>query len=74
MSKIGNLFKGRTPQYQPILKSLEAIDIEQRLMTITIDGDVTVECLVIPLQELIFKEWRQLSGSTLQPQKGEETE
>jgi hypothetical protein len=68
MAKLGNLFKSRPQQYMPVLKSLETIDIEQRLMTLTIDGDVTVECLVIPLQELIFKEWRQMSGSTLQPQ------
>jgi hypothetical protein len=72
LGKLGNLFKGRVAQYQPILKSLEMIGIEQQIMTVMI-ADVPVECIIIPLQELIFREWRQLSGSTLQPQR-EETE
>lgn len=71
LAKLGNLFKGRAPQYQPILKSLEMLGIEQNIMTVMI-ADVPVECLVIPLQELIFREWRQLSGSTLQPQREEQ--
>jgi hypothetical protein len=60
--KIARLLKGAQPEYVPVSKSLEAIGIRPKIMDIMI-GDDPTECMVIPLAELIRKEWEHMSGT-----------
>lgn len=63
------LLQGRQRQqpYQPIGKSLEAIGMEARIMDVMI-GDEPVQCLVIPVDELMRKEWMRMGGGLANPQ------
>jgi hypothetical protein len=65
LTKVGEAFKNMRSttkvDYTPIGKSLAAIGIEPKTMDIMI-GDEPVECLVIPLNELVYKEWRHMGG------------
>jgi hypothetical protein len=61
MKKLGGLFGNKEKQYSPIVKSLTAANIKPRVMDIMI-GDEPTECLVIPVQELIYKEWKHITG------------
>lgn len=67
ITKLGNAFKGmgagggRPVPYTPIGKSLEALGLEPKVMDIMI-GDEPVECLVIPLNELMQREWQHMGG------------
>lgn len=61
---------GRLQNYTSVLKSLEQIGLEPKTMLLNI-GDQTVDCIVIPIQDLVFKEWQYMSGSgykIIQPQ------
>lgn len=51
----------RQQEYTPILKSLKQIGVEPKSMTVMV-GDEPTDCLVIPLQELMSKEWAHMSG------------
>ena len=55
------LFKGREEKYMPVTRALEKIGLEPKLMDVMI-GDETVQCFVIPCQELIYKEWQFMTG------------
>lgn len=60
---LASLFgKSKPKVHAPILKSLETIGVEPRVLDVMI-GDESVECFVIPTQELIFKEWRHMTGA-----------
>lgn len=52
--------KGAGPQYMPIIKALSTIGVEPKVMDVML-GDEPEECLVIPLTELMSKEWRYMS-------------
>lgn len=61
---IGNIFN-RKPQYTSVIKSLEEIGIEPNIMPVMVpESSDPVECLVIPLQDLVFKEWQIMGGSS----------
>jgi hypothetical protein len=59
--KFIEMLAGRGQEYVPILKSLKAIGIEPKVMTVMI-GDEPTDCIVISQQELMSKEWARLSG------------
>jgi hypothetical protein len=70
LTKLAGLLRGmQTQTYMPITKSLEAIGIELRTETISINGEL-IECLVIPLDELMRKEWQRMTSSN-QPGEGQ---
>lgn len=59
----GLLGGDRAGRYTPVVKSLEALGIEPRVMAVAITGsDEPVDCLVIPAQELLIKEYAKMSG------------
>lgn len=58
--KFMQMLAGRGQEYVPILKSLRQIGIEPKIMPVTI-GDEPVDCIVIPQQELMNKEWARMS-------------
>ena len=47
--------------HKPILKALEDIGIPLRTREVDLDGETTV-CVVIPLQQLVTKEYEYLTG------------
>ena len=49
-----------SPQYQPVLKSLKAIGVKIRKMTVMV-GEEPEDCIVIPVQELMSREWAHLN-------------
>lgn len=54
---------GGAPQHKPILKALEELGIPLKTRDIQLDdNDETTVCVVIPLQELISKEYEYLTG------------
>ena len=55
--------KGGATAHQPILKSLKDIGVKIRKMTVMID-DKPEECIVVPLQELMSKEWAHINEMT----------
>lgn len=60
---IGGLAGGeRKKPYQSILKSLEEIGIDPIKTVIAVRGE-NKECIVIPIEELIYKEWLYMSGA-----------
>lgn len=61
---LAKIFQQKEKPYVPVTQSLEEADIESIIMDMNID-DKIVECLVIPLQELIYKEWRHMTKSEL---------
>jgi hypothetical protein len=58
---VKHLIQGRTGQfsYKPIIKALAEIGIEPNIMTVMI-GDDPIDCLVIPTQELMTKEYKYM--------------
>lgn len=54
------------PSYTSIMVSLEQIGIEPRMMMLPI-GEEPEQCIVIPVQQLVFKEWQILSGANYAP-------
>lgn len=64
---LGGLFKGRQQPYTPITKSLEQIGIGVNIQPVMI-GEDPVDCVVIPVNELIYKEWQHMTGGNLIPQ------
>lgn len=58
---LSDLFKKRTAAHKPIVKALEELGIKVRVMPVMI-GDEPVDCLVIPTQELVIKEYQLLTG------------
>lgn len=64
LGKLAELLKGMKPEYTPITKSLESIGIEPNVMTVMI-GETPTECIVIPVQELMHKEWLRMINRNL---------
>ena len=58
---LGKLFSGRQNSHKPIVKALEDIGIEIRVMPVMI-GDEPVDCIVIPAGELMHKEYEFITG------------
>lgn len=58
---LGQLFQPKEKPHTPIVKSLEALGIEVRVMVVMI-GDTPMNCLVIPAQELLVREYQLMSG------------
>ena len=67
LSKLATLFKDLKPDYIPITKSLEMIGIVPKIMEVMFGDDLT-ECLVIPVDVLMHKEWLRMTGRESQPQ------
>lgn len=61
---LAKLFQGKESPYVPVTKSLDDIGLDPLIMDINID-DEKVECLVIPVQDLIYREWRYMTKSEL---------
>lgn len=59
---VKHLISGKTGQsaYKPIIKALAEIGIEPNIMLVTI-GDEPTECVVIPTQELMVKEYKHMT-------------
>jgi len=53
ITKVGEAFN----QHQPVLNSLKKMNVQTRMRTI--DGE---PCIVIPVQELMMKEYMYMSG------------
>lgn len=51
----------RLKPYTAVMKSLEQIGLTPKIMDVMI-GDDTKECLVVPMEELIYREWQYMSG------------
>lgn len=51
----------RTTAYTPIGKSLEAIGLQPKRMFVTV-GDEPVDCIVIPVEDLMRLEWLHMGG------------
>lgn len=68
--KLAQMLKGAKSEYMPIMKALEAIHVDYKIIDVML-GDVPTECLVIPLQDLMYREWSHMSGQNVKPQ-GEE--
>ena len=56
-------------QQKPILKLLREMGIEPKYMTVVV-GDVPTDCVVIPKQELMSKEYAYLAGVPLEQLEG----
>lgn len=57
---IAKLFQNREKPYTPVNQSLEAIGLKPKHLKVEIDGE-TVECFVIPVQELVYREWKHMT-------------
>lgn len=55
------MLAGRGQEYVPVLKSLKQIGVKPKTMTVMV-GDEPTDCIVIPVQELMSKEWAHMSG------------
>lgn len=51
----------RPQEKTPILKALAEMGVDVKYMTVMI-GDIPIDSVVIPLQELMLKEYQYLSG------------
>lgn len=60
-SALAKMFAPKQTPHKAIIKSLEDIGVRVRVMPVML-GDEATDCLVIPIQELIIKEYTQLSG------------
>jgi hypothetical protein len=67
VDKLAGLFKGRgrTPPHEPIIKSLEKIGLNPKVMPVTIGGE-EVDCIVMPIELLMLKEYQYMSGVDVQ--------
>lgn len=73
VADIAKAFSKREQPYQPIGKALSTIGIQPRVIPLDI-GDETMDCLVIPIAELMMKEWVHMGGGfpvAEQPNEGE---
>jgi hypothetical protein len=61
MNRLAGLFKGKTPAHEPIIKSLEKLGVNPKVMPIML-GDEAIDCLVIPVDLLMMKEYQYMSG------------
>lgn len=67
LQKIGNAFKnmgGGTKsgdKHEPIMKSLDKMGITVHFMPVMV-GDEPTDCVVIPVSELIVKEYQYMTG------------
>ena len=68
--KLARILKGGQQEYTPIMKALQAINVDYKIVDVML-GDEPTECLVIPLKDLMYREWCHISGQNMQPQ-GEE--
>jgi hypothetical protein len=61
--KLGGLFKGggTNARHKPIVKALEELGIDYKVMPVMI-GDEPIDCVVIPAQELLVKEYAAMTG------------
>jgi hypothetical protein len=66
--KLAQMLKGARsePEYMPIMKALEAIHVDYKIIDVML-GDEPTECIVIPLKDLMYREWCHMSGQK-QPQ------
>ncbi len=70
---LGGVFGGGTPRkppYQSVLKSLAQIGIEPVKTVIAVNGE-NKECIAIPVEELIYKEWAYMSEADASMMKTE---
>ena len=68
-AKLASVMRGTQKQeYVPVLKALEFVGVNYRVIDVTIGGEA-VESVVIPVDELMYKEWAFMSGKQ---QKGED--
>lgn len=69
---LANLFKPKEEAYVPVLKSLEQIGLEPKMMQVLI-GEDPVQCFVIPCQDLVYKEWQHMTKAkfAMEPANGE---
>ena len=67
---LAKFFQGKKEPYVSITKSIKDCGVENYIMDITLPNDNKEECIVIPVRDLIYKEWRIMSGSEIvsQPQ------
>lgn len=70
---LGQLFQSKTQPHRPLIKTLGDLGIRVRVMPVMI-GDEPVDCLVIPAQELLVKEYQLLSGIDANILLGDSTE
>lgn len=64
INTFAGLLGGGKKNYIGVHKSLETIGMIPKVMHVTI-ADEPIECLVIPMDELIVKEWKYLTGYTV---------
>jgi hypothetical protein len=67
--RITKMLRG-SQEYVPIIKELEQIGVEPKFMTVIL-GEEPTECIVIPLNELMHKEWMHMSGRGTKSTQGE---
>jgi hypothetical protein len=61
-AKLASIMKGSQKQeYIPVMKSLEAIQVDYKIIDVML-GDEPTECVVIPLKDLMYREWCHMSG------------
>lgn len=65
LGKLGNILNRPKP-YTPVTKSLDAAGITPRIMVININ-DKPMDCMVIPIEELVYKEWVHMTGGLDNP-------
>lgn len=61
ISKVMGLFEKFTNQHTPITKALSDMGIQPRFQQVDIEGE-HVNCLVIPAEELMQKEYQFMTG------------
>jgi hypothetical protein len=72
-AKLASIMRGSQKQeYTPVLKSLEAIGVEYKVIDVML-GDVPTECVVIPLQDLMYREWSHMSATKPQGEESNES-
>ena len=73
---LAKFFQGKKEPYVSITKSIKDCGVDNYIMDITLPNDNREECIVIPVRDLIYKEWRIMSGSEIvsQPQNERNTD
>ena len=66
-SRITKMLKG-SQEYVPVMKSLDAIKVDYKVIDVML-GDTPTECLVVPLQDLMYREWCHMSGQDIKQQR-----
>lgn len=62
MEFLQRMMTGGQGGYVPIMKQLGIIGIKPHTLNVTLPGDdVSQECLVIPVSELMEREWKHMS-------------